>query len=152
VLTGFRQRLIEHGLEEKVPDLLLARCSRLGLVKPRRRQRTDSTHVLATVRSANRLDFLAETLHATLEALAVAAPDWLTSRIDPDWARRYGARMDSYRLPHVRAERAPRRSPGSVAAATSGCPMSTRTSHSPSNSPGAARICCARCCRRSSSR
>lgn len=105
VLTGFRQRLIEHGLEEKVLDLLPDRCSRLGLVKPRGRQRTDATHVPVAVRSANRLDFLAETLRAALEALAAAAPDWLASRIDADWTRRYGARMDSYRLPHGRAER-----------------------------------------------
>jgi hypothetical protein len=84
VLTGFRQRLIEHGLEETVLDLLLDRCSQLGLVKPRGRQRTDSTHVPAAMRSANRLDFLAETLRAALEALAAAAPDWLTSWIDAD--------------------------------------------------------------------
>ncbi|MET8763571.1 transposase [Lentzea sp. NPDC004782] len=99
VLTGFRQRLIDHELEEKALDLLLARCSELGLVKPKGRQRTDSTHVLAAVRSANRLEFLAETLRAALEALAAAAPDWLSIRIGADWVRRYGARMDSYRLP-----------------------------------------------------
>jgi transposase len=39
VLTGFRQRLIDHRLEEKVLDLLLARLAELGLVKPRGRQR-----------------------------------------------------------------------------------------------------------------
>src|SRR3979490_253657 len=63
------------------------------------RQRTDSTHVLAAVRSVDRLEFLAETLRAALEALAAAAPDWLSARIDAEWVRRYGARMDSYRLP-----------------------------------------------------
>jgi hypothetical protein len=98
-LTGFRQRLIDHQLEEKVLDLLLARLAELGLVKPRGRQRTDSTHVLAAVRSANRLEFLAETLRAALEALAAAVPDWLATRIDAGWVRRYGARMDSYRVP-----------------------------------------------------
>ncbi|MGW1676306.1 IS1182 family transposase [Saccharopolyspora sp. NPDC002376] len=99
VLTGFRQRLIDHGLEEKVLDLLLARCSELGLVKAKGRQRTDSTHVLAAVRSVNRLEFLVETLRAALEALAAAAPDWLATHIDADWVARYGARADSYRLP-----------------------------------------------------
>jgi hypothetical protein len=39
--------------------------------------RTDSTHVLAAVRSVNRLEFLTETLRAALEALAAAAPNWL---------------------------------------------------------------------------
>jgi transposase len=99
VLTGFRQRLIDHGLEEKVLDLLLARLSELGVLKAGGRQRTDSTHVLAAVRSVNRLEFLAETLRAALEALAAAAPDWLATRIDAEWVTRYGARMDSYRLP-----------------------------------------------------
>jgi hypothetical protein len=79
VLTGFRQRLIDHGLEETLLDVLLGRLSELGLVKAGGRQRSDSTHVLAAVRSANRLEFLAETLRAGLEALAAAAPDWLAT-------------------------------------------------------------------------
>lgn len=91
VLTGFRQRLIDHGLEERVLDLLLARLTELGVVESGGRQRTDSTHVLAAVRSVNRLEFLTETLRAALEALAAAAPDWLSSRIDADWIQRYGA-------------------------------------------------------------
>ncbi|MEU5847914.1 IS1182 family transposase [Saccharopolyspora shandongensis] len=105
VLTGFRQRLIDHELEERVLDLLLARLSERGLVKARGRQRTDSTHVLAAVRSVNRLEFLAETLRAALEALAAAAPDWLATRIDAEWVARYGARADSYRLPAGQGKR-----------------------------------------------
>jgi transposase len=99
VLTGFRQRLIDHGLEEKVLDLLLTRLSELGVVKAGGRQRTDATHVLAAVRSVNRLEFLTETLRAALEALAAAAPDWLAPQIDAGWVQRYGARADSSRLP-----------------------------------------------------
>src|SRR5918998_4982314 len=91
VLTGFRQRLIDQGLEEKVLDLLLVRLAELGMVKPGGRQRTDSTHVLAAVRSVNRLEFLAETLRAALEALSAAAPDWLANPIDAEWGQRYGA-------------------------------------------------------------
>jgi transposase len=41
VLTGFRQRLIDHGLDERVLDLLLARLAELGVVKAGGRQRTD---------------------------------------------------------------------------------------------------------------
>jgi hypothetical protein len=99
VLTGFRQRLIDHGLEEKVLDLLLARLAELGMVKAGGRQRTDATHVLAAVRAMNRLEFLAETLRAALEVLSAAAPDWLATHIDAEWVQRYGARADSYRLP-----------------------------------------------------
>ncbi|MFJ2806034.1 transposase [Kitasatospora sp. NPDC087271] len=56
VLTGFRDRILAHGLEEKVLDLLLQRLMELGLVAPGGRQRTDSTHVLAAVRDLNRLE------------------------------------------------------------------------------------------------
>jgi hypothetical protein len=45
------------------------------------------------------VEFLAETLRAALEALAVAAPDWLATHIDTEWVHRYGARADSDRLP-----------------------------------------------------
>jgi transposase len=99
VLTGFQQRLIDHGLEERVLDLLLARLAELGVVKAGGRQRTDSTHVLAAVRAVNRLEFLTETLRAALEALSAAAPDWLATHINAEWVQRYGARADSYRLP-----------------------------------------------------
>jgi transposase len=105
VLTGFRQRLIDHGLEEKVLDLLLARLAELGMVKAGGRQRTDSTHVLAAVRAVNRLEFLTETLRAALEALSAAAPDWLATHIDAQWVQRYGARADSYRLPQGQDKR-----------------------------------------------
>ncbi len=105
VLTGFRARLLEHGLEEKILDLLLERLTRLGLVSSGGRQRTDSTHVLAAVRSLNRLELVGETLRAALEALAVAAPDWLGQWIDPIWQKRYGARIDAYRLPSGGRER-----------------------------------------------
>lgn len=105
VLTGFRQRLIDHGLEETLLDVVLARLCERGLLRAGGRQRTDSTHVVAAVRVANRLEFLAETLRAALEALAAAAPDWLSARIDAQWVRRYGARMDSYRIPKGEAKR-----------------------------------------------
>jgi transposase len=105
VLSGFRQRLLEHGLEEKILDLLLERLAGLGLVAAGGRQRTDSTHVLAAVRSMNRLEFVGETLRAALEVLATAAPQWLMSWMDPAWQDRYGARIDAYRLPSDRPER-----------------------------------------------
>ncbi|WP_232247999.1 transposase [Streptacidiphilus rugosus] len=79
VLGDFRARLVEHGLEEKVLDLFPSRCSELGLLRAGDRQRTDSTHVLASVRVLNRMEFVGETLRAALEALAVAAPAWLAT-------------------------------------------------------------------------
>ncbi|MEW2306995.1 IS1182 family transposase [Streptomyces sp. NPDC006655] len=105
VLTGFRDRLLTHGLEERILDLLLERLARMGLVASGGRQRTDSTHVLAAVRALNRLEFVGETLRATLEALAAAAPEWIRVSMDPLWQERYGARVDAYRLPTDEQER-----------------------------------------------
>ncbi|WP_442818493.1 IS1182 family transposase [Streptomyces sp. NBC_01320] len=99
VLGDFRARLIEHGLEEKVLDLVLERISALGLLRAGGRQRTDSTHVLAAVRTLNRMEFVGETLRAALEALAAAAPAWLSTLATAGWVKRYGARIDSYRFP-----------------------------------------------------
>jgi transposase len=106
VLTGFRTRLVQHGLEDKVLDLMLARLAGLGLVRAGGRARTDSTHVLAAVRNLNRIEFVCETLRAALEVLAAAAPGWLAGYIPAEWARRYGARADSYRMPKGEADRA----------------------------------------------
>ncbi|MGW5277224.1 IS1182 family transposase [Streptomyces sp. NPDC004044] len=99
VLSDFRDRLIGHGLEERVLDLVLERTAGLGLLRAGGRQRTDSTHVLASVRTLNRMEFVGETLRAALEALAAAAPQWLAPLVSTDWVKRYGARIDSYRFP-----------------------------------------------------
>jgi transposase len=44
VLCEFRARVVEHGLEERALDLLLAALKEKGLVKAGGKQRTDSTH------------------------------------------------------------------------------------------------------------
>ncbi|MGX5183559.1 transposase [Streptomyces avermitilis] len=99
VLGDFRSRLITHGLEERVLEVILSRLSDAALLRAGGRQRTDSTHVLAAVRTLNRMEFVGETLRAALEALAAAAPDWLTPLISTAWVERYGARIDNYRFP-----------------------------------------------------
>ena len=63
-------------------EVVLARLSGAGLLRAGGRQRTDSTHVLAAVRTLNRMEFVGETLRAALEALAAAAPGWLAPLID----------------------------------------------------------------------
>jgi IS5 family transposase len=107
ILCEFRARLVEHGLAERALDLLLAALVDKGLLKAGGRARTDSTHVLAAVRDLNRLELAGESVRAVLEALAVAAPDWLAEAIDvPDWTARYGVRVDSWRLPASPTKRA----------------------------------------------
>jgi hypothetical protein len=44
-------------------------------------------------------------LRAALEALAAAAPQWLTGQIDAAIVKRYGARIDEWRLPKGQAGR-----------------------------------------------
>src|SRR5262245_11013936 len=56
VLSEFRTRLVAGQAEQLLLDTELARLRERGLLKPRGRQRTDSTHVLATIRVLNRLE------------------------------------------------------------------------------------------------
>jgi transposase len=106
ILTDFRKRLVDHRLVEQALDLLLAALVVRGLLKPGGKQRTDSTHVLAAVRDLNRLELAGESVRATVEALAVAAPDWLAEVLDvADWSARYGVRVDSWRLPSSQSKR-----------------------------------------------
>jgi transposase len=55
VLSEFRARVVAHGLQERVLDLLLEALKGRGLVKAGGKQRTDSTHVICAVRDLNRL-------------------------------------------------------------------------------------------------
>ena len=106
VLSEFRTRLVEGGAELLLFDALLDRLKAEGLVKARGRQRTDSTHVLAAVRTLNRLERVGETLRAALNELATVAPEWLQALAPPAWYERYGRRVENYRLPKTEAARA----------------------------------------------
>ena len=55
LLHDFRERLLSSGQEQQLLDTLLTACRARGLIKPRGTQRTDSTHVLAAIRTLNRL-------------------------------------------------------------------------------------------------
>ena len=104
VLSEFRARVAAHGLEEAALDALLARLAADGLVKAGGKQRTDSTHVLAAARAMHVVELTGESVRAALEALAAACPGWLAARLcSGDWGRRYGARIDSWRLPAGKA-------------------------------------------------
>jgi transposase len=105
VLCEFRARLLSGSAEQRLLDRLLALCRERGLVKARGRQRTDSTHVLAALRTLNRLECVGETLRHALDSPAVAAPDWLQALAPAAWYERYGRQVDNYRLPKADAER-----------------------------------------------
>jgi transposase len=112
VLSEFRSRLVAGGLEEHLLTTLLALCRDRKLLKARGRQRTDATHVLGAVRALNRLECVGATLRAALNALAVAAPDWLRAHSDATWVERYGRRVDDYgyRRARLSGARTPSRS------------------------------------------
>lgn len=82
---------------------MLEACKAHGLLKARGRQRTDATHVVGALRVLSRLERVAETLRAALNALAKQAPQWLHARVPPDWD---GRRIEEYRLPRSQAGRA----------------------------------------------
>ncbi|MBD3005472.1 hypothetical protein IEJ02_15470 [Streptomyces sp. 5-10] len=67
--------------------------------------RTDSTHVLSAARELGWLEVVAETLRAALNALAAAAPDWLSEVAGPDWFRHYATRAEDSRFPKTPAKR-----------------------------------------------
>src|SRR5262245_31497252 len=77
----------------------------MGGLKARGQQRTDSTHVLAAIRVMNRLELVAETLRAALNALATVAPAWLQALAPLAWYERYGKRIEDTRLPQGQASR-----------------------------------------------
>jgi transposase len=107
VLSEFRTRVVEHGLEERALDLLLAALVERDLLAPGGKQRTDSTHVIAAVRDLNRLELVGESVRAALEALTAAAPEWVDQvLVVPDWSHRYQQRIDTWRMPSSQTKKA----------------------------------------------
>jgi transposase len=74
VLSEFRTRLITGAVEHLLLDTLLTQLQERGLLKGRGTQRTDSTHILAAIRTLNRLELVGETMRYALNRLAVVAP------------------------------------------------------------------------------
>lgn len=105
ILSEFRARLIESQQERLLLDRLLEVCKQRGWLKAGGKQRTDSTHVLARVRSLSNLECVGETLRAVLNDLAALAPDWLVQHITPEWFERYSHRVENYRLPKAESQR-----------------------------------------------
>jgi transposase len=105
VLCEFRARLVAHEASERLLTALLEQCQARGWLTAGGKQRTDSTHVLAAIRTLNRLELVGETLRAALESIAVVAPQWLQSWVPDDWFARYSRRIEEGRLPSKEADR-----------------------------------------------
>jgi len=105
VLSKFRSRLLAGSAEMLLLEKMLEHFKTQGLLKPRGKQRTDSTHVLAAIRTLNRLESVGETLRAALNAVASVAPAWLREQAFPEWFDRYSYRIEESRLPKGQVER-----------------------------------------------
>jgi transposase len=105
VLSEFRQRLVEHEAGERLFNTLLEQFAQAGLLSGSGKQRTDSTHVLASVRDLNRVELVGRTLQAALDAIADTEPAWLKSWAAPEWYGRYGQLLTQFRLPQQQTER-----------------------------------------------
>jgi len=78
---------------------------RAGFVEGKKKQRTDSTHVVASVSSLTLLELVGETMRRVLNEAAQVAPEWLRQHMKAEWLERNGRRMDSYHLPSGKADR-----------------------------------------------
>lgn len=100
VLSEFRDRMAEGDRADRLLAVMVDHLVAAELVTRRGgRVRTDSTHVLAAVRTLNRAELVAETLRAALEQLALADEEWLAPLVLPGWADRYGRPAFYHRLP-----------------------------------------------------
>ena len=77
LLHDFRERLLAHDAPQRFLDTFLTTCKARGWIKARGTQRTDSTHVLAAIRTLNRLEHMLETLRLALNQLSEADPQWV---------------------------------------------------------------------------
>ena len=148
VLSEFRARLIAGGAERRLFETVLGRLQDEALVKPRGRQRTDSTHVLAAIQVLSRLECLGEMLRHALDTLARVAPDWLRAWAPAAWFDRYGQRFQDYRARPAPEQIAPwrlcprahgcGRCPPSRSCGAAGCSSSTPVTRCAGGPP---RIC-----------
>jgi transposase len=106
LLHDFRERLRTHDAAQRVLDTFLTTCKARGWIKARGTQRTDSTHVLAAIRTLHRVECVLEALHDALNQLSAAEPVWVQHHVPLDWYTRYGLRSDQTRLPKGASKRA----------------------------------------------
>jgi len=105
VLCEFRGRLLGNAAVDRLLGRVLDAAREDGLLKARGRQRTDSTHVLAAIRTLNRVELVAETLRAALNDIATITPAWLRALAPPEWHERYDVRVENMRLPEIGPKR-----------------------------------------------
>lgn len=104
VLSEFRQRLLEQGAENLLLNQILDQCEAAGLLKGQSKQRTDSTRVLAKIRTLNRVELAGETMRRALDDIAQMEPTWLKAHIKEEWGKRYGSPVDTHAIRKSKAK------------------------------------------------
>jgi transposase len=105
LLHDFRERLLGADAAQRLLDTFLAACKARGLIKARGTQRTDSTHVLAAVRTLHHLEVVLETMRFALNRFAATDPAWVQTHIPAEWFQRYGLPAEQARLPKAATQR-----------------------------------------------
>ena len=99
ILSEFRKRLLASDAENRLLSILLDKFKQIGILQARGQQRTDSTHVLSSVRMLNRLELIGETMRAALNEIATIEPKWIQEVAPEHWYEKYKHRVENYRLP-----------------------------------------------------
>src|SRR5262245_56568941 len=85
LLHDFRQRLLTHETAHWLVDTFLTVCNARVWLKVRGTQRTDSTPVLAAIRTLHRLEWLLEAMHWALNRLSDGVPTRVQQYVPPVW-------------------------------------------------------------------
>jgi transposase len=64
--------------------------------------RTDSTHIVTSIRGMNRLGLVGKTLRVAINVISTVDPTWLSVRIESDRYLRYAKRFERGRLPKAK--------------------------------------------------
>src|SRR6266511_3149918 len=85
LLHDFRERLLLNHAAQQLLDTFLTAAKARGLITARGTQRTDSTHVLAAIRTLHHLECVLEAMHFALNRLAATDPAWVSAHAPAAW-------------------------------------------------------------------
>jgi transposase len=105
VLSAWRDRCLAGGADDLFLATLRERGRARGWLQTRGQPRTDATQVRAAMRVLTRLERVAATRRAALQAVATIAPTWLQGAAPLAWEERSGKRLEATRLPRAPAQR-----------------------------------------------
>jgi transposase len=85
LLPDFRERLVAHEAGQRFLDTFLTTCTARGWITTRGTQRTDSTPILAAIRTLHRLECVLEALQYALHQRSAADPTGVQHPVPLDW-------------------------------------------------------------------